>query len=175
MFERNKVDNSQQQAGVPVEITRDDGTIEKGKLVIAQSSKVVDVLNGALLFLEFETYEGKRTLIAKSSLKDVRPIAAPGNTGLQARLRDGEFDPYRILGLEPGASWEEIKLAFHAEAKAYHPDRYANAELPKEVSDYLAVMVRRINAAYAALEAPMQSKRQAAKLRTEPVYSSRPR
>jgi hypothetical protein len=53
-------------------------------------------------------------------------------------------------------------------AKAYHPDRYATAELPQEVSDYLAAMARRINAAHAALETPI--KRQAA--RPEPVFTS---
>lgn len=175
MFERNKVDNSQQLTGIAVEITRDDGTIEKGKLVIAQSSKVVDVLNGPLQFLEFETFEGKRALIAKGSLKNVRILAAPGASGLQSRLREGEFDPYRILGLEPGAAWEAIRQAYHERAKAYHPDRYATAELPKEVSEYLAIMARRINAAYDALEPATQAKRQAARLRTAPVYTSQPR
>jgi hypothetical protein len=175
MFERNKVDNSQQLTGIAVEITRDDGTVEKGKLVVAQSSRIADVLNGPVVFLEFETYEGRRSLIAKSSLTDVRIAPAPGATSLQTRLRDGEFDPYKVLGLEPGASWEVIRAAYHEQAKAYHPDRYANAELPKEVRDYLAIMARRITAAYAALEPVTQAKRQAAKLRTEPVYTSQPR
>ena len=53
-------------------------------------------------------------------------------------------------------------------AKAYHPDRYATAELPAEVRDYLAAMARRINAAHAALEVPL--KKQA--VRQEPVFTS---
>ena len=86
-----------------------------------------------------------------------------------SRQRDSEFDPYLILQIRPGASWEQIKAAYHAQAKTYHPDRYANAELPTEVKEYLAVMARRINAAYAALE-PVSSPRTAA--RAEPVYTS---
>jgi curved DNA-binding protein CbpA len=58
--------------------------------------------------------------------------------------------------------------AYFALAKAYHPDRYATAELPAEVRDYLAAMARRINAAHAALDVPQ--KRQA--LRQEPIFTS---
>ena len=31
-------------------------------------------------------------------------------------------DPYRILGLKPGASEEEVKRAYRQLAKKYHPD-----------------------------------------------------
>ena len=36
--------------------------------------------------------------------------------------------------------------------ESYHPDRYAQADLPNEVREYLAAMARKINAAFAALE-----------------------
>jgi DnaJ domain len=56
--------------------------------------------------------------------------------------------------LRTGAARDEIREAYVALAKAYHPDRYANVVLPPEVADYMAAMARRINAAHAALEAP---------------------
>jgi DnaJ-class molecular chaperone len=31
-------------------------------------------------------------------------------------------DPYRILGVRPGASLDEIQRAFHQKARLYHPD-----------------------------------------------------
>ncbi|KEG14038.1 putative chaperone DNAJ protein [Trypanosoma grayi] len=34
----------------------------------------------------------------------------------------GPFDPYRILGLAPNASKEEVKKAYHRLALRYHPD-----------------------------------------------------
>ena len=32
------------------------------------------------------------------------------------------MDPYKVLGLEPGASDEEVKQAYRRLAKKYHPD-----------------------------------------------------
>ena len=53
-----------------------------------------------------------------------------------------------------GASREEIREPYVRLAKSYHPDRYATVALPPEVSNYLAAMARRIDAAHAALEVP---------------------
>ena len=37
-------------------------------------------------------------------------------------MRRPEDDPYEILGLEQGATWEEIKEAYRRELRKYHPD-----------------------------------------------------
>ena len=34
-----------------------------------------------------------------------------------------EVDPYEILGLERGATWAEIRLAYRRLAKKHHPDK----------------------------------------------------
>ena len=54
------------------------------------------------------------------------------------------MDPYRELGVSPDASDDEIKSAYRALAKKYHPD--AN---PQE--ENAAEKMNRINAAYAML------------------------
>ncbi len=71
-------------------------------------------------------------------------------------------------GVSPAASREEVRQAYFALAKTYHPDRYAATELPCEVRDYLAAMARRINAAHAALEVPEKRRVQ----RQEPVFTT---
>lgn len=56
-------------------------------------------------------------------------------------------DPYRILGVSPDASEEEIKRAYRKLAKQYHPDlNPGNAEAARKMQE--------INAAYEQLQNP---------------------
>lgn len=53
-------------------------------------------------------------------------------------------DPYKVLGVSNGATDEEIKSAYRALAKKYHPDNYANNPL----ADLAAEKMKEINEAY---------------------------
>lgn len=151
MFERNRGDTIEQ--GVAVEITTDAGETIAGQLVVGLGRNFAQVLNGDGGFVEFEPWGGERFHISKRSLRSVRLVRTTRPESLSGRINatDG-FDPYTILGVRKGASLDEAKSAWHRLSMAYHPDRYASAELPDEVTSYLAAMARRINAAYAALE-----------------------
>jgi hypothetical protein len=169
MFERNRIDNVPETSAVPVEAAFADGSLLKGKLLLPLGKSVADTLNGGGGFIEFEPYGGERSFIAKAQLVSVKPIGVPRAQSLNARVRDTDaFDPYAVLGLYEGASREEAREAYFRLAKLYHPDRYATAELPEEVREYLAAMARRINAAHAALEG--WRVRQAA--RQAPIFTS---
>ena len=54
-------------------------------------------------------------------------------------------DPYRVLGLEPGASDDEVKAAYRRLAKKYHPDRNPGNKAAAE-------KMNEINAAYDAIK-----------------------
>ncbi len=169
MFERNRIDNVPEPGSIPVEVALADGTIARGKVLVPMGKTVADVLNGTGSFVEFEPYGGPRSFLAKAQVASVTPVGVPRAPNLGARLADpGGFDPHAVLGLAAGAGRDEVRQAYFRLAKAYHPDRYATAELPEEVRDYLAAMARRINAAHAALEAPL--KKQA--VREEPIFTS---
>lgn len=173
MFERNKIDNGLQQTAVPVEMTLEDGELLKGKIVMAASRSIYEVLNGDSKFIDFETYQGKRSLIAKSRLKSVEIMSVPASGGLKARLRDGDnFDPYMVLGVPSGSQLEDIRAAYHKLAKIYHPDKFSAVELPAEVREYLAAMSRRTNAAFVALEAPFQAQKRAEVVKAKPIFTS---
>jgi hypothetical protein len=169
MFERSRVDNVPDLTAMPVEAVFVDGTVVRGKLLVPATKGMGDLLNGSGAFLEFEPYGGERTYVAKAQVASIKMLGVPKLPNLNARLRDLDgFDPFKVLGLAPGASREDIRSAYVALAKTYHPDRYANAELPTEVFEYLFAMARRVNAAYAALN--VEHKKQAA--RAEPVFTS---
>ena len=53
-------------------------------------------------------------------------------------------DPYKILGVSPDADDEEIKRAYRALARKYHPDRHKDSEL----ADLASEKMKEINAAY---------------------------
>lgn len=173
MFERNKVDNSLQQSSVPAEITLASGGIRKGRFFITASRSIYDVLNGDTQFLDFETYDGERALVAKSTIAAVRLVSVPAAAALKLRQRDaGGFDPQAILGVAPDAAWDDIRHAYLRLSKSYHPDLFGGVVLPPEVRDYLADMSQRINAAYHALELPHQAMKRSVADKAKPVFST---
>ena len=53
-------------------------------------------------------------------------------------------DPYKVLGVSPSASDEEVKKAYRERARKYHPDHYQNDPL----SDLAEAKMKEITAAY---------------------------
>ena len=58
-------------------------------------------------------------------------------------------DPYKVLGVSPSATDEQVKEAYRNLAKKYHPDQYAESPL-KELADE---KMKEINEAYDAITA----------------------
>lgn len=165
MFERGK---GSREGPVEVEIALLDGQKLNGKLILPPGRTLPEVLNGAATFVEFQPADGDRTFIAKSALHCVTPSNVPPAPDLWAGPTEGAtFDPYAILGIESGSSREHAREAYLGLAKTYHPDKYAATDLPREVREYLAVMSRRVNAAYDAVQARLQKKA----ARQEPVFT----
>lgn len=64
------------------------------------------------------------------------------------------MDPYKVLGVNPNASDDEVKKAYRELVKKYHPDKYANSDLKDLASDKL----KQINAAYDEIQRIRQNK-----------------
>ena len=156
MFERGK----DSRAGpVEVEIGLGDGRTLSGKLIVPPGRTLPELLNGTATFVEFEALDGGRMYLAKAALHSVTPSNIPAAPDLWAGPTEGAgFDPFKVLGIDADATRDLAREAYLRLAKAYHPDRYAGIDLPREVRDYLSVMVRRINAAHDAVQARLQKK-----------------
>ncbi len=63
-------------------------------------------------------------------------------------------DPYSILGVARDATDEQVKAAYKAQARKYHPDNYADNPL----SDLAAEKMKEINEAYDAIMDERRSK-----------------
>ncbi len=57
-------------------------------------------------------------------------------------------DPYKVLGVSPDASDDEIKKAYRKLARKYHPDNYVNNPL----SDLVEEKMKEINEAYDTIQ-----------------------
>lgn len=53
-------------------------------------------------------------------------------------------DPYKVLGIDPGATDEEVKKAYRELARKYHPDNYVNTPL----ADLAEEKMKEVNEAY---------------------------
>ena len=90
-----------------------------------------------------------------SRLKRAYQARSPGSssTGRERTTppeqEDAESDPYHILGVQPGASKEEIKAAYKKLVSQYHPDKVQH--LGKEFQDLAHKKFLAIQKAYDAL------------------------
>ena len=64
-------------------------------------------------------------------------------------------DPYRVLGIDPSASDDEVKRAYRELARKYHPDNYQNNPL----ADLAEEKMKEINEAYETITRQRAGKR----------------
>ena len=144
--------SSQSNRGL-AKLTLTDGTVMIVSVKLSMSGKLGDAFNNAEPFLDVILGDGTAQWINKKSISRAE-AADPPKAKLNQQRRSSDqsgFDPYAILGVSNAATAEELRVAYVALVKKYHPDRFASLDLPQEMKDYAAAMQARINMAYQQL------------------------
>jgi DnaJ-domain-containing protein 1 len=140
--------NAQQRA--LVNLTFADGKKAMVSIKLSITGKLNETLNNADQFLDVISGSGEAFMIAKSHVIKIE-IADPPHAKLnqQRRATDkSHFNPWAVLGIENTATKDQIHSAYIKLVKTYHPDKFANYELPPEMKDYASAMLARVNMAY---------------------------
>jgi hypothetical protein len=136
-----------------VNVVLTDGTTLTGTVLVPRDKQLRDIFNTPDVFLEFEDFRLGATVLAKSSIRTVRPNTLPASDQLEKRLKSLEkSDPFQILGVAKSIDREGLRAAYVNLARLYHPDRFVGSDLPPEVTEYINAMARRVNAAYSELQ-----------------------
>jgi len=76
---------------------------------------------------------------------------APTEIEALARIID-DLDYYQLLHLKPEANPRDVKNAYYASSRAFHPDLYRN--LAPSLRNAIGVIARRVSEAYSVLRDP---------------------
>jgi hypothetical protein len=139
---------------VNLEIVLADGTILKGDFLQPRDKSLREVFNMPDPFVDLDCALNGPTIIAKTQIRSLRlnvPLRADQIEKREKQLE--KSDAWGALGLPRNADREAVRKAYISLAHLYHPDRYSGVDLPKEVAEYMNAMARRINGAYAELNA----------------------
>lgn len=127
------------------------GSVMRGFVVAGITGQLEQTLNKDVAFVEFIGHDGRRAFIAKSQLAAVEPVEPLRKPVLNSR-KPGSATCHELLGVDEGCSFDEARDAYHRLVKMYHPDLYANANLPQEVIRYATDMFSQISTAWGEIK-----------------------
>lgn len=137
---------------ITIEIKLVDGGVLRGTMLLQREKSLKDTFSSGDPFIEFDCIVNGEIVLAKTGIATIRQIKKGAVDGLERRMKALEkSDAFGILKIAQTTDREKIREAYLKQTRLYHPDRFAGAELPAEVGEYINAMSRRINNAYAEL------------------------
>ncbi|WP_420962696.1 TerB family tellurite resistance protein [Brucella sp. IR073] len=109
-----------------------------------------DILDGLFYIAKADAYVHEKEMAFLSRVGEIFGFDEAHFDTIAARHVDlGEADPYRVLGLPRGASFDEARRRYRQLASEHHPDRLVSRGVPQE---FLAIANNRIAAINGAWE-----------------------
>ncbi|MEM6666133.1 MAG: DnaJ domain-containing protein [Pseudomonadota bacterium] len=158
MFNQASGVHASEARAILVHLTLTSGETFYGQVNVPKIRTLQQSLNSEDRFLEVIVESGAASLVAKASIAKITPIDMPSSDGMDRQLKIADrLEPHKVLGVVIDADPATIKTAYHAKVKAYHPDRLEGLDLPPEMVDHAAAMLKRITSAYTILSAKAAS------------------
>ncbi|MEN3599497.1 DnaJ family molecular chaperone [Brucella melitensis] len=124
----------------------------------AQCHLLEDILDGLFHIAKADGYVHEKELAFLSSVADIFGYDEAGFDHIAIRhMVRGESDPYAILGIDRGASFEEARKRYRSLVKEHHPDRLVAEGLPLEFITIANARLAVINAAWASIEKQLET------------------
>ena len=112
-----------------------------------------DILDGLFHIAKADGFVHERAVGFLQRISEIFEIAPDHFETILARHAIvGDSDPYRVLGLELGAPFEEVRAQYRRMAAENHPDRLIARGVPEEFLAIANSRLAAINAAYEAIE-----------------------
>lgn len=150
--------SSNQIPKIPVELRLSDGEEIFGEVRGGVSNNLESALNTDKRFITVTCEDGSTRLVALAAIvvaSQKQPLRQPELKRPQLATEETALS---LLGLNADFTAEQLKESYHHRVKIYHPDKFVQTELPREVVDYAGEMFRQVNAAHEILKRKLNFK-----------------
>lgn len=117
-----------------------------------------DILDGLFHIATADGYVHDKEMAFLASVAEIFGYDEEGFERIALRhVNRGEDDPYAILGLVRGVSFEDARKRYRSLVKEHHPDRLVAEGLPLEFIKIANTRLAAINAAWASVEKQLEA------------------
>jgi len=117
-----------------------------------------DILDGLFHIATADGYVHEKEMAFLSSVAEIFGYDEEGFDRIALRhVNRGEGDPFAILGLDRGVSFEDARKRYRALVKEHHPDRLVAEGLPLEFINIANARLAAINSAWASVEKQLEA------------------
>lgn len=135
---------------VEVDLALIDGTTLRGSLFVKQRQRPVDIMNDSRAYIPVELEDGTIKVVNKTVISTLTPLQQDMEKDSKERTEkwQGTFakasmepdEAYKILGLTPSASIDQVQAAKKKLQSAYHPDKGGTNYLAAKINQAAVVL-----------------------------------